>query len=139
MGVKIIKARNAPPTADLAPEKKKLRVAAYARVSTDLEEQEGSYEAQIAHYTSLIQNNPDWDFAGMFADEGVSGTQAKKRPEFLRMIAACENREIDMVITKSISRFARNTVTLLKTVRELKSIGVDVFFEEQNIHNNQQL
>ena len=134
MGVKIIKARNAPPAADLAPEKKKLRVAAYARVSTDLEEQEGSYEAQIAHYTSLIQNNPDWDFAGMFADEGVSGTQAKKRPEFLRMIAACENREIDMVITKSISRWARNTLDSLTYIRKLKDLNIPVIFEKESIN-----
>ena len=134
MAVKVIKARSAPTAPNLVPAKKKLRVAAYARVSTDLEEQEGSYEAQIAHYTSMIQNNPDWEFAGMFADEGISGTQAKKRPEFLRMIAACENGEIDMVITKSISRWARNTLDSLTYIRKLKDLNIPVIFEKESIN-----
>lgn len=133
MAVKVIKARNAPTKADLAPVKKKLRVAAYARVSTALEEQEGSYEAQIAHYTNMIQSNPDWDFAGMFADEGITGTQAKKRPEFLRMIQACEDGEIDMIITKSISRWARNTLDSLTYIRKLKDLQIPVIFEKESI------
>lgn len=88
----------------------KLRVAAYCRVSTDEEEQASSYEVQIEHYTSFIQGNPEWELAGIFADEGISGTNTKKRAEFNRMIEECMAGKIDMVITKSISRFARNTL-----------------------------
>ena len=96
---------------------KKLRVAAYCRVSTDSEEQETSYEAQVTHYTEYIQKNPEWELAGIFADDGISGTNTKKRDEFNRMIDECMAGNIDMVITKSISRFARNTVDSLTTVR----------------------
>ena len=92
----------------------KLRVAAYCRVSTLLEEQESSYEAQVRHYTEFILRNPDWILAGIYADEGISGTDTRNRDEFNRMIAGCMNGEIDMVITKSISRFARNTLDCLK-------------------------
>lgn len=87
-------------------EQKKLRVAAYCRVSTDSEEQETSYEAQVTHYTEYIQKNPDWELAGIFADDGISGTNTKKRDEFNRMIEECMAGNIDMIITKSISRFA---------------------------------
>ena len=134
MAVKVIRATRVPANNVQQQEKEKLRVAAYARVSTDTDEQEGSYEAQVKHYTTLIQNNPDWEFAGMFADDGISGTQAKKRPEFLRMIEACEHGNVDMVITKSISRWARNTLDSLTYIRKLKDLGIPVFFEKENIN-----
>ena len=134
MAVKVIRATRTPTRLAPEMEQKKLRVAAYARVSTDTDEQEGSYEAQVNHYTMLIQNNPDWEFAGMFADDGISGTQAKKRPEFLRMIEECEKGEIDMIITKSISRWARNTLDSLTYIRKLKDLGIPVIFEKENIN-----
>jgi DNA invertase Pin-like site-specific DNA recombinase len=112
----------------------KLRVCAYARVSTDNEEQLSSYQAQVEHYTSYIQNNPAWEFCGIFADEGISGTNTKKRVEFNRMIEDCMAGKIDMVITKSISRFARNTLDTLKYVRQLKEKGVAIFFEKENVN-----
>ena len=111
-----------------------LRVAAYCRVSTDQEEQESSYEAQISYYTEKIGKNNDWQMAGIFADEGITGTQAKKRPEFLKMIRLCRQRKIDMVLTKSLSRFARNTVDSLNYIRELKVLGIAVIFEKENIN-----
>lgn len=111
-----------------------LRVAAYCRVSTDQEEQESSYEAQISYYTDKIWKNADWKMAGIFADEGITGTQAKKRPEFLKMIKLCRQRKIDLILTKSLSRFARNTVDSLNYIRELKSLGVAVIFEKENIN-----
>lgn len=104
-----------------AEEKAKLRVAAYCRVSTDSDEQATSYEAQIEHYTLFIQNNPEWKLAGIFADDGISGTNTKKRDEFNRMIEECKAGNIDMIITKSISRFARNTIDCLKYIRQLKA------------------
>ena len=104
-------------------EKPKLRVAAYCRVSTDSDEQATSYEAQIEHYTEFIQKNPEWVLAGIFADDGISGTNTKKRDEFNRMIDECHAGNIDMIITKSISRFARNTLDCLKFIRELKDIS----------------
>lgn len=111
-----------------------LRVAAYCRVSTDDEEQKTSYEAQIGYYTEKINQNPEWQMAGIFADEGITGTQAKKRPEFLKMIRLCRQRKIDMVLTKSLSRFARNTVDSLNYIRELKALGIAVIFEKENIN-----
>lgn len=115
-------------------EKIKLRVAAYCRVSTDSDEQASSYEAQIEHYTLFIQNNPEWMLAGIFADDGISGTNTKKRDEFNRMIEECKNGNIDMIITKSISRFARNTIDCLKYIRQLKALNIAVFFEKENIN-----
>ena len=109
------------------------RVAAYARVSCGKDTMLHSLAAQIDYYREMIIRNPEWKFAGVFADEAKTGTK-EDRPEFQALIAKCRAKKIDMVITKSISRFARNTVTLLKYVRELKNLGVDVFFEEQNIH-----
>ena len=100
--------------------KPKLRVAAYCRVSTDSDEQATSYEAQVEHYTEYIQKNPEWEFAGIYADDGISGTNTKNREEFNRMIEECEAGNIDMIITKSISRFARNTLDCLKYTRQLK-------------------
>ena len=111
----------------------KLRVAAYCRVSTLMEEQESSYEAQVRHYTEFILRHPDWVLAGIYADEGISGTDTRKRDEFNRMIAGCMNGEIDMVITKSISRFARNTMDCLELVRLLTAHNVDIFFEKENL------
>ena len=111
-----------------------LRVAAYCRVSTEQEEQQNSYQVQIAYYTDLINKNKDWVLAGIFADEGISGTQTKKRTEFNRMIRLCKKKKIDLVITKSISRFARNTVDCLEYVRQLKNLGIGVIFEKENIN-----
>jgi site-specific DNA recombinase len=116
------------------PEKPKLRVAAYCRVSTDSDEQETSYETQVSHYTEYIQKNPDWQLAGIFADDGISGTNTKKRGEFNRMIDECMAGNIDMIITKSISRFARNTLDCLKYIRQLKDKNISVYFEKENIN-----
>ena len=107
------------------------RVAAYCRVSTDTEEQLNSYEAQKTYYTNLINGNPEWEMAGIFADEGISGTGMKKRTEFNRMIAACKRGRIDIILTKSLSRFARNTVDCLETVRVLRTQGIGVIFEKE--------
>lgn len=112
----------------------KQRVAAYCRVSTDSEEQLNSYEAQKAYYTQRIEENPEWEMAGVFADEGLSGVSMKKRKEFNRMIAACKRGRIDLILTKSLSRFARNTVDCLETVRTLKANGIGVIFEKENIN-----
>ena len=109
------------------------RVAAYARVSSDKDAQLHSLSAQISYYNSYIGIREDWEFAGVYADEALSGTK-DNRPEFQRMLADCRNGKIDMIITKSITRFARNTVTLLATIRELRGLGIDVYFEKENIH-----
>ena len=114
--------------------KPKLRVAAYCRVSTDSDEQATSYDAQVEHYTELIQKNPEWEFAGIYADDGISGTNTKKREDFNRMIDDCEAGNIDMIITKSISRFARNTLDCLKYIRKLKEKNIPVFFEKEAIN-----
>ena len=114
--------------------KRQLRVAAYCRVSTDEEEQLSSYEAQQNYYTDYIMKNKDWTMAGIFADEGITGTSARKRPEFLRMIRLCKKKKIDVVLTKSISRFARNTVDCLNYIRVLKELGIAVIFEKENIN-----
>ena len=100
-----------------------LKVAAYCRVSTDEEEQKTSYQAQIEYYTDKINKNPEWQMAGIFADEGITGTQAKKRPQFLKMIRLCRQGKIDVILTKSLSRFARNTVDSLNYIRELRTLG----------------
>lgn len=112
---------------------KKKRVAAYARVSKNTERTMHSISAQISYYNDLIQKNPEWEFAGVYADGAITGTIAGKREEFQKMIADCEKGKIDIVLTKSISRFARNTVDLLNTVRHLKSLGVAVRFEKEHI------
>ena len=112
----------------------KQRVAAYCRVSTNSEEQLNSYAAQKSYYTQKIEETPDWEMAGIFADEGLSGTSMKKRTEFNRMIAACKRGRIDMILTKSLSRFARNTVDCLNTVRMLKAKGIGVIFEKENVN-----
>ena len=113
---------------------KRLKVAAYARVSRDTERLMHSVSAQISYYSKLIQSNPAWEYAGVYADSGISGTGVKEREEFLRLIADCEAGKIDVILTKSISRFARNTVDLLSTVRHLKELGVEVRFEKEHIN-----
>ena len=119
-----------PKTALLKPKK---RVAAYARVSRDSEKLLHSLSAQVSYYSSLIQKNPDWEYAGVYADEGITGTIAEKRDRFQDLIDDCDAGKIDLVLVKSISRFARNTVDLLETVRHLKDIGVEVYFERERI------
>ena len=114
--------------------KKHLRVAPYCRVSTDKEEQLSSYEAQIEYYTEKIDANPDWTMVRLYADEGITGTSAKKRKAFLQMIRDCERGKIDLVITKSVSRFCRNTLDGLNYVRRLKRHGVGVYFEKENVN-----
>ena len=110
-----------------------LRVAAYCRVSTDSEDQIESYKAQVAHYSEAIAKNPRWRFVDIYADEGITGTLAKKRPNFMRMIRDCDKGKIDLILTKSVARFARNTVDSLNYVRRLKAKGIGVYFEEQNL------
>ena len=112
----------------------KIRVAAYCRVSTEYEEQESSYEVQVEHYTNYIHSNPEWELAGVYADDGISATNTAKRDAFNRMIEDCRAGKIDMILTKSISRFSRNTVDCLKYTRELKTLNIAVFFEKENIN-----
>lgn len=121
-------------TKELKKLKRKIRVAVYVRVSTEKDTMLHSFKAQIDYYKTYINANPDYEFAGVFSDYAKSGTK-DNRDEFISLIEKCKSGDIDMVITKSISRFARNTVTLLRVVRELKEIGVDVFFEEENMHS----
>ena len=111
------------------------KVAAYARVSRDTERLMHSVSAQVSYYSALIQKNPEWEYAGVYADMGISGTDISRRGEFLRMLADCEEGKIDIILTKSISRFARNTVDLLETVRHLKNLGIEVRFEKEHIHS----
>lgn len=132
--ITVIPARQRVGTQKKTAEKPKVRVAAYCRVSTDSDEQATSYEAQIEHYTDFIQQKPDWAFAGIYADDGISGTNTKKREEFNRMIEDCMAGKIDMIITKSISRFARNTLDCLKYIRQLKDKNISVFFEKEAIN-----
>ena len=111
------------------------KVAAYARVSMQSERMMHSLSAQISYYSKIIQKNPDWEYAGVYADDFISGTNTVKRDEFKRMLADCEDGKIDIILTKSISRFARNTVDLLETVRHLKAKGIEVRFEKENINS----
>ena len=115
--------------------KKNLRVAAYCRVSTKKDEQLGSYENQKAYYTEKIMANPNWTMADIFADEGITGTSTCRRKDFLRMIRQCRQGKIDMILAKSVSRFARNTLDTISYTRELRSLGIAVIFEEQNINS----
>ena len=111
----------------------KRKVAAYARVSTDNEDQKTSYAAQVDYYTNYIQSRSDWEFAGMYSDEGVTGTSMKKREGFTRMVQDALDGKIQLIVTKSVSRFARNTVDSLTTIRNLKEHGVEVYFEKESI------
>lgn len=131
--VEIIKANNLI-TEEINTNRKLKKVCAYARVSTDSEEQLTSYSSQIKHYSKMIKSNSEWEFVGVYADEGISGTQVKHRAEFQRMINDALNGKIDIIITKSISRFARNVVDTLNIVRKLRESNVDVYFEKENIH-----
>lgn len=114
--------------------RRQLQVAAYCRVSTEQDEQLMSYDAQNTYYTDMIMRNPEWKFAGVFGDPGVSGASAEKRPEFMRMFRRCKTGKIDLIITKSISRFARNTLDSIGYVRQLKAMGIGVYFEKENIN-----
>ena len=114
-------------------EQRKRRVAGYARVSTDSEEQFTSYEAQVDYYTNYIKSRDDWEFVKVYTDEGISGTNTKKREGFKNMIKDALDEKIDLIITKSVSRFARNTVDSLTTVRQLKEKGIEIYFEKENI------
>ena len=122
-------------TAQSQAEKKQLRVAAYCRVSTDDEEQLTSYEAQVSYYTDKITSNPDWIMADVFADEGKTGTSVKSRKDFQRMIRQCRRGKIDLILTKSLSRFARNTLDTVKYTRELRQLGIPVIFEKENLNS----
>lgn len=117
---------------DATPQFKRKRTAAYARASVGTDAMKHSLAAQVSYYSKLIQKNPEWEYCGVYADEALTGTKDDRR-NFQRLLADCRAGRIDVVITKSISRFARNTVTLLETVRELKDLGIDIYFEEQNI------
>ena len=121
------------PSMPVLPTRKK--VAAYARVSMETERLHHSLSAQVSYYSELIQANPEWEYVGVYADDGITGTKASKREEFQRMLNDCEDGKIDIILTKSISRFARNTVDLLETVRHLKELGIEVRFEKENIHS----
>lgn len=110
------------------------RVAAYARVSSGKDAMLHSLSAQVSYYNNLIQQNPAWDYAGVYVDEALTGTK-DSRPEFQQLIADCKAGKIDRILTKSLSRFARNTVTVLETVRMLRNLGIDVYFEEANLHS----
>ena len=120
-------------TATPINEKKKRRTAAYARVSTDSEEQLTSYSAQVDYYTNYIKSRDDWEFVSVYTDEGITGTNTKHREGFKRMVADALAGKIDLIVTKSVSRFARNTVDSLTTVRQLKEKGVEIYFEKENI------
>lgn len=132
--VEIIAANLKPENNNSFAKNTKKKVAAYARVSSDSEEQLNSYSSQIKYYTEKIKANPEWEFVGIYADEGISGTQVKNRTEFQRMIDDALNGKIDIILAKSISRFARNTLDTLKYVRDLRDHKVDVYFEKENIH-----
>jgi len=119
--------------ANFPKQPKLLNVAAYGRVSSGKDAMLHSLSAQVSYYAEMIQNHPGWNYCGVYADEGLTGTK-DDRKNFQRLLADCRAGKIDMVITKSISRFARNTLTLLNTIREFKELKIDVYFEEQNIH-----
>lgn len=112
-----------------------LKVAAYFRVFTDAEDQLNSYRTQKAYYTDYIKKNPKWRFAGIYADEGITGTLVKKCDDFLRMIGDCEKGKIDLILIKSVSRYAKNIVDCISYIRKLKALGIGIYFEEQNINS----
>ena len=114
--------------------KKNLRVAAYCRVSTEEEEQQSSFEIQVEYYTNKIASHDNWILAGIFADDGISGVHVKNRTQFLEMIELCKKKKIDLILTKSISRFARNTLECIQYVRMLKALGIPVIFEKEGIN-----
>ena len=132
---RVIKIPAKPESVRQAELQRQLRVAAYCRVSTKEEDQANSYEVQKEYYTDKIMSNPAWTMAGIFADKGITGTSVKKREDFMRMIRHCRQRKIDVVLTKSVSRFARNTVDCLYYTRALKELGIAVIFEKENINS----
>lgn len=134
--IKVIEAIDPFLSLDEKGETKKLKVCAYARVSTDEEEQQNSFENQVNEYEKRINENPKWKFSGMYADKGISGTQIKRREAFMQMLNDARLGKIDLILTKSISRFGRNTVDILETVRELRTLDVTVYFEKENIYSN---
>jgi DNA invertase Pin-like site-specific DNA recombinase len=113
----------------------KKRVCAYCRVSTDSREQHNSFSVQMEYYKTLIEEQEAWEFVGIYADEARSGTKLQKRDDFLRMMKDCEDGRIDMVITKSVTRFARNTVDSIQAIRRLKELGIAVYFEKEHINS----
>lgn len=113
---------------------KKLKVAAYCRVSSGYTEQLASLETQKAHYEEYISSNPEWEYAGLYFDEGISGTKKEKRPALMRMVRDCEEGKIDLILTKSLSRFARNTTDCLELVRKLLDLGIYIYFEKENLN-----
>ena len=133
--VTVIPAKTNPVTGKIADKRKKRRVAGYARVSTDSDEQFTSYEAQVDYYTRFIHSHADWDFVKVYTDEGISGLDTRKRDGFNEMIADALSGAMDLIVTKSVSRFARNTVDSLVTIRKLKEKGVEVYFEKENIYS----
>lgn len=132
---RVIKIPAKPESVRQAELQRQLRVAAYFRVSTKEEDQANSYEVQKEYYTDKIMSNSAWTMAGIFADKGITGTSVKKREDFMRMIRHCRQRKIDVVLTKSVSRFARNTVDCLYYTRALKERGIAVIFEKENINS----
>ena len=132
--ITVIPAKPSSLSASLPGMIKRKKVAAYARVSTDKDEQISSYDAQVDYYTQYIKSNPEWEFVEVYADEGITGTNMKKRDGFNRMVQDALDGRIDLILTKSVSRFARNTVDSLTTVRSLKDKGVEIFFEKENIY-----
>ena len=132
---RVIKIPAKPEATCLAETRRQLRVAAYCRVSTMEEDQANSYEVQKEYYTDKIMSNSAWTMAGIFADKGITGTSAKKREDFMRMIRHCRQKKIDVILTKSVSRFSRNTVDCLYYIRALKQLGVAVIFEKENINS----
>ena len=114
----------------------KLRVAAYCRVSSDSDDQLNSFLAQVRHYTAYIGQNPEWELADVYADEGLTGTRMDKRDEFNRLMADCRKGQIDLILVKSTSRFARNTMEFLEALRELRQLGVTVWFENENMRTD---
>lgn len=124
---------------DITPVKpkstKKIRLAAYARVSTKSEEQIHSFLAQIRYYYQFVKEHPEYELIDVYTDKGITGTSVLKRDEFNRLMRYCKRGKVDLILTKSISRFARNTLDCLKYIRMLRSLGIDVFFEEQGIHS----
>lgn len=127
-----------PPTQDRRPiELRHLCVAAYRRVNTELEEQTSSIELQVWHYSQLISANPNWENVGVFA-ERATGLNTKERPEFRRMIAQCRKKRIDMILTKSISHFGRNRLDMLHSLRDLRGLGVEVYYEQEDMWLNEQ-
>jgi len=134
--VKVIQPRATYEIQNVTPIIKKKKVCAYVRVSTDNEEQKTSYDAQVDEYTKRIEQNPEWEMVGIYADEGISGTSTKHRKQFNLMMDAARSGQIDLILTKSISRFARNTVDCLNHIREMRTFNVEIFFEKENIYSS---